>query len=85
MFSDGFKSEKVPICAFCIVLMWFVFPFLMFFVLLFAGAFDTEPLLVLGRGCKDPDTGPELTREEQHSVELKEAEDEAIYICLPGV
>lgn len=58
VFSDGFKSEKFPMCAFCIVLMWFVFPFLVFFVLLFAGTFDTEPLLVLGRSCKDPDTGP---------------------------
>lgn len=39
--------------------MQFVFPFLVFFVLLFAGTFNTEPLLVLGRGREDPNTGPE--------------------------
>lgn len=45
-------------CRVCIVLMQFVFPFLVFFVLLFAGTFNTEPLLVLGRGREDPDAGP---------------------------
>lgn len=46
-------------CHFCIVSMQFVFPFLVFFVLLFARTFNTEPLLVLGRGREDPNTGPE--------------------------
>lgn len=55
------KSKKVlnMCCYFCIVSMQFVFLFLVFFVLLFAGAFNTEPLLVLGRGREDPNTGPE--------------------------
>lgn len=38
--------------------MQFVFPFLVFFVLLLAGTFNTEPLLVLRRGREDPDTRP---------------------------
>lgn len=38
--------------------MQFVFPFLVFFVLLLAGTFNTKPLLVLRRGCKDPNTRP---------------------------
>lgn len=38
--------------------MQFVFPFLVFFVLLFARTFNTEPLLVLGRSREDPNTGP---------------------------
>lgn len=63
------SPRKSQICAFCIVLMQFVFPFLVFFVLLFARAFNAEPLLVLGRGCKDPDTRPEWTRQEQNSGE----------------
>lgn len=79
------SPRKSQICAFCIVLMQFVFPFLVFFVLLFAGTFNTEPLLVLWRRCKDPNTRPEQTREEQNSGEWKYAEDEAIYLCLPGV
>lgn len=45
--------------------MHFVFPFLVFFVLLLAGTFNTEPLLVLRRRCEDPDTRPEQTREEE--------------------
>lgn len=45
--------------------MWFVFPFLVFFVLLLAGTLDTEPLLVLWRGCEDPNTRPEQRREEE--------------------
>ena len=56
--------------------MQFVFPFLVFFVLLFAGTFNTEPLLVLGRGGKDPNTGPE---EEQNTDEWKYAQAEGIY------
>lgn len=79
------SPRKSQICAFCIVLMQFVFPFLVFFVLLFAGTFNTEPLLVLWRRCKDPNTRPEQTREEQNSGEWKYPEDEAIYLCLPGV
>lgn len=63
------SPRKSQICAFCIVLMQFVFPFLVFFVLLFAGTFNTEPLLVLWRRCKDPNTRPEQTREEQNSGE----------------
>lgn len=55
------KSKKVlNMCGVsCIVSMQFVFPFLVFFVLLFAGTFNAEPLLVLGRGCEDPNTCPE--------------------------
>lgn len=54
------KSKKVlnMCCYFCIVSMQFVFPFLVFFVLLFARTFNTEPLLVLGRGREDSNTGP---------------------------
>lgn len=54
------KSKKVlnMCCFFCIVSMQFVFPFLVFFVFLFAGTLNAEPLLVLGRGCKDLNTGP---------------------------
>lgn len=63
------SPRKSQICAFCIVLMQFVFPFLVFFVLLFAGTFNTEPLLVLGRGCKDPNTGPEQMTEEHNTDE----------------
>lgn len=45
--------------------MQFVFPFLVFFVLLFAGTFNTEPLLVLGRSREDPNTGPETQNARQ--------------------
>lgn len=61
------SPKKSKICAFCIASMQFVFPFLVFFVLLLAGTFNTEPLLVLGRGCKDPNTRPVHTREEESS------------------
>lgn len=54
------SPQMSQICAcLCIVSVQFVFPFLVFFVLLFARTFNTEPWLVLRRGCKDPNTGPE--------------------------
>lgn len=61
------SPQKFPnMCFFCcIVSMWFVFLFLMFFVLLFAQTFDTEPLLVLRGRRKDPDTQPERRREKE--------------------
>lgn len=57
--------KKSKISAFCIVSMRFVFPFLMFFVLLPTGTFNTEPLLVLRGFGGDPDTRPEHTEEER--------------------
>lgn len=65
------KSKKVlnMCCVFCIVSMQFVFPFLVFFVLLFARTFNTEPLLVLGRGCEDPNTCPEDKKKKYRSGE----------------
>ena len=56
--------------------MQFVFPFLVFFVLLLAGTFNTEPLLVLGRGCKDPNARPGHTREEEEGEGEGEEEEE---------
>lgn len=61
---------QVQKCAFCIVSMQFVFPFLVFFVLLLTGTFNTKPLLVLRRGCKDPDTRPEQRREQGNNSGL---------------
>lgn len=63
------ESRKVlnMCCVFCIVSMQFVFPFLVFFVLLFARTFNTEPLLVLGRGCEDPNTCPEDKKSKRSS------------------
>lgn len=48
--------------------MQFVFPFLVFFVLvLLAVTFNTEPLLVLWRLCYDPNTRPERATEGETS------------------
>lgn len=60
VFSDAFKSTRVPeyVLLLCIVSMRFVFLFLVFFVLLFARTFDTEPLLVFGGRCKDSNAQP---------------------------
>lgn len=44
-------QKESKICAFCIVSMQFVFSFLVFFVLLLTGTFNTEPLLILRRRC----------------------------------
>lgn len=49
---------QVQRCACCIVSMQFVFPFLVFFVLLLTGTFNTKPLLIFRRSCMDPDTRP---------------------------
>lgn len=64
------ESEKVRnMCCFCcIVSMRFVFSFLVFFVLLFARTFNTEPLLVLRRGRVDPNTCPEDNTKEAVQV-----------------
>lgn len=51
-------QKKSKICAFCIVSVWFVFLFLVFFVLLLAGTFNAEPLLVFRGRCVDPNTRP---------------------------
>lgn len=66
------KSKKVRnmCCFFCIVSMRFVFSFLVFFVLLFARTFNTEPLLVLWRGCEDPNTCPEDNKEKAVQVDF---------------
>ena len=51
--------------------MQFVFPFLVFFVLLFAGTFNTEPLLVIRRSGKEPNTRPEQKKEKRVQVNEK--------------
>lgn len=78
VFQYGLKKQSVqlmksPKCAlFCVVSMHFVFPLLVFFVLLLASTLHTEPLLVLGRGRDHPNTWPEERRTKSVSEWRKE-------------